>query len=198
MRREGIPVARSAAERLIRVDGWRGVSRRRAIRITEAEPGGTRTADLVDRNFRVPAPNLLGVADFTYVRLVSGGFVYTAFVVDAYAGRIAGWECSPSKQAAFVESAIRQSAARRVRQGRPWTGSTIHHSDAGSQHAAVKDIETLIRSGILPSIGSVGDAFGNPLAETTIGLCKTEAVRGDYSSSRSRARRTAFSRTSGG
>ncbi|MBF6303232.1 DDE-type integrase/transposase/recombinase, partial [Nocardia amamiensis] len=85
----------------------------------------------------VPAPNLLVVADFTYVRLAGGGFVYTAFVIDAYAGRIVGWECSTSKQTAFVESAIRQAAALRRRQGRPWTGSTIHHSDAGSQYTSV-------------------------------------------------------------
>ncbi len=133
LQREGIPVARCTVERLMRVHGWRGVVRRKAIRTTEADPAGSRAADLVDRNFRVRSPNLLVVADFTYVRLASGGFVYTAFVVDAFAGRIVGWECSTSKQTAFVESAIRQAAALRARQGRPWTGSTIHHSDAGSQ-----------------------------------------------------------------
>ncbi|MBF6303149.1 IS3 family transposase, partial [Nocardia amamiensis] len=94
LRREGIPVARCTVERLMRANGWRGVMRRAAIRTTEADPAGTRATDLVDRNFRVPAPNLLVVADFTYVRLAGGGFVYTAFVIDAYAGRIVGWECS--------------------------------------------------------------------------------------------------------
>ncbi|MEV0032577.1 IS3 family transposase [Nocardia sp. NPDC050793] len=179
LQREGIPVARCTVERLMRINGWRGVVRRRAVRATEADPTGPRATDLVDRNFRVPAPNLLVVADFTYVRLASGGFVYTAFVVDAYAGRIVGWECSTSKQTAFVESAIRQAAALRARQGRAWTGSTIHHSDAGSQYTSVKFGETLMLSGLRPSIGSVGDAFDNALAETTIGLYKTEAVRDD-------------------
>lgn len=111
----------------MRANGWKGVMRRKAIRTTEADPAGQRAADLVDRNFRVSAPNLLVVADFTYVRLAGGGFVYTAFVVDAYAGRIVGWECSTSKQTAFVESAIRLAAAVRAREGRPWIGSTIHH-----------------------------------------------------------------------
>ncbi|MFF0458707.1 IS3 family transposase [Nocardia africana] len=179
LQREGIPVARCTVERLMRVNGWKGVVRRKAIRTTESDPAGQRAADLVDRNFRVPAPNLLVVADFTYVRLASGGFVYTAFVVDAYAGRIVGWECSTSKRTAFVESAIRQAAALRARQGRAWTGSTIHHSDAGSQYTSVKFSETLMLSGLRPSIGSVGDAYDNALAETTIGLYKTEAVRDD-------------------
>lgn len=132
LQREGVPVARCTVERLMRVNGWKGVVRRKAIRTTEADPARSRAADLVDRNFRVPAPNLLVVADFTYVRLASGGFVYTAFVIDAYTGRIIGWECSTSKQTAFVESAIWQAAALRARQGRAWTGATIHHLDAGS------------------------------------------------------------------
>ncbi len=163
----------------MRANGWKGVVRRRTIRTTESDPAGQRAADLVDRNFRVPAPNLLVVADFTYVRLASGGFVYTAFVVDAYAGRIVGWECSTSKRTAFVESAIRQAAALRVRQGRAWTGFTIHHSDAGSQYTSVKVVEILMLSGLRPSICSVGDAYDNALAETTIGLFEADAVRDD-------------------
>lgn len=67
------------------------------------------------------------------MRLATGTFAYTAFVIDAFAGRIVGWECSTSKETAFVESAIRQAAAIRARQGHPLGGDTIHHSDAGSQ-----------------------------------------------------------------
>ncbi len=177
LRRRGTPVARCTVERLMRANGWKGVVRGKKVRTTEPDPAAARAPDLVDRRFRVPAPNMLLVADFTYVRLTTGVFAYTAFVVDAYAGRIVGWECSTSKQAAFVESAIRQAAALRARQGRPWTGSTIHHSDAGSQYTSVRFGETLTLSGLLPSVGSVGDAFDNALAETTIGLYKTEAVR---------------------
>ncbi len=179
LQRQGIPVARCTVERLMRTQGWKGVIRRKKVRTTVADPAADRAPDLVDRQFRVPAPNMLVVADFTYVRLGGGTFVYTAFVIDAYAGRIVGWECSTSKQAEFVESAIRQAAALRARQGRPWTGSTIHHSDAGSQYTSVKFGETLSLSGLQPSIGSVGDAYDNALAETTIGLYKTEAVRED-------------------
>ena len=118
-----------------------------------------RPPDLVDRQFRVPAPNMLVVADFTYVRLTCGSFVYTAFVIDAFAGRIVGWECSASKHVGFVERAIRHAAAVRAGEGNPLTGSTIHHSDANSQYTAVKCAEALLIAGLTPSIGSVGDAY---------------------------------------
>jgi putative transposase len=179
LQRQGIEVARCTVERLMRANGWQGVTRRTKVRTTIADPDAIRPPDLVDRQFRVPAPNVLIVADFTYVRLASGAFVYTAFAVDAFAGRIVGWECSPRKHAEFVESAVRQAAALRERDGIPLVGNTIHHSDAGSQYTAVHFAETLYLAGFKPSIGSVGDAFDNALAETTIGLYKTEAVRED-------------------
>ena len=142
-------------------------------------PGCRRAPDLVDREFRVPAPNRLLVADFTYVRLGTGVFAYTAFVIDAYAGRILGWECCSSKHARFVEPAIRQAAAVRSRQGYPLSGNAIHHSDAGSQYTSVRFGGSLMLAGMIPSIGRVGDAYDNALAENMIGLCKTEAVRSD-------------------
>ena len=124
---------------------------------------------------RVDAPNLLVVADFTYAPMTCG-FGYTAFVVDAYAGLIAGWECSLRKDRAFVERALRHAAAFRTRQGHPFD-TVIHHSDAGSQYTAIHYGETLMLEGLIPSIGTVGDALDNALCETTIGLYKTECVR---------------------
>ena len=103
------------------------------MRTTISDPTVSRAPDLVDRQFKVAAPNRLLVADFTHVAMATGSFAYTAFVIDAYADRIVGWECSTSKQTAFVESAIRQAAAVRSREGTPLDGGTIHHSDAGSQ-----------------------------------------------------------------
>lgn len=179
LRRDGIEVARCTVERLMRVNGWQGVRRVKKVRTTVADPAAGRAPDLVDRKFRVEAPNRLLVADFTYVRLITGVFVYTAFVIDAYAGRIVGWECSTSKHTRFVESAIRQAAAFRARQGNPLLGSTIHHSDAGSQYTSVRFGESLHLAGMIPSIGSIGDAFDNALAETTIGLYKHECIRAD-------------------
>jgi len=176
LQRQGIPVARCTVEKIMRANGWRGVTRaRRAPRTTEPDPTAARAPDLVGRRWRVSAPNLLEVADFTYVPM-TWGFGYTAFVVDAYAGLIPGWECSLTKDAAFVERAIRHAAAFRTRQGHPFDGA-IHHSDAGSQYTAIHFGETLMLAGLRPSIGTVGDALDNALCETTIGLYKTECIR---------------------
>jgi len=131
LQRSGIPVARCTVERIMRANGWRGAARARNVRTTVADPAVTRAPDLVDRRFRVDAPNRLLVADFTHVRMANGGFGYTAFVIDAYAGLIPGWECSLSKETAFVERAIRMAAARQGREGHP-LHDAIHHSDAGS------------------------------------------------------------------
>ena len=132
LRREGFPVAKSTVKRLMRLHGWQGVRRQKSVRTTIADPAAERAPDLVDRRFRVPTPNALVVADFTYVKLVTGVFVYFAFVIDAYAGAIIGWEAASVKATRFVESAIRQAAALRARQGHRIDGA-IHHSDAGSQ-----------------------------------------------------------------
>lgn len=177
LQRQGIPVARCTVERIMGAHGWRGVVRARTVRTTERDPTHHRAPDLVRRRFHASRPNELDVADFTYVPLDGGGFAYTAFVIDAFAGLIAGWECSLTKNTAFVERAIRQAAAYRARQGHRFTGNTIHHSDAGSQYTAIHFTETLMLEGLVPSVGTVGDALDNALAETTIGLYKTECIR---------------------
>jgi transposase InsO family protein len=177
LQRQGITVARCTVERIMRVNGWRGAMRARRVRTTVADPAATRAPDLVRRRFRVARPDQLHVADFTYVPMAGGGFGYTAFVIDAYAGLIPGWECSLTKNTAFVERAIRAAVLRRAQEGHPLTGDTIHHSDAGSQYTAIHFTETLMLAGLIPSIGTVGDALDNALAETTIGLYKTECVR---------------------
>jgi|SRR5271166_720858 len=128
LQRQGIPVARRTVERIMRHNGWRGVTRaRRPPRTTEADPSAARAPDLVGRQWRVAAPNLLEVADFTYVPMTRG-FGYTAFVVDAYAGLIPGWECSLVKDTGFVERALRHAVTFRTRQGHPFDNA-IHHSD---------------------------------------------------------------------
>jgi putative transposase len=147
LQRQGIRVARRTVERIMRHNGWRGVTRaRRAPRTTERDPAAARAPDLVGRKWRVAAPNLLDVADFTYVPLDTGGFGYTAFVVDAYAGLIPGWECSLTKDTGFVERALRHAAAFRARQGHPFD-ATSHHSNAGSHYTAIHYGETLMLGG---------------------------------------------------
>src|SRR5260221_3638910 len=105
----------------------RGVTRARRIRTTVPDPAHGRAPDLVNRDFGAERPGQLHVADFTHVPLDGGPAGYTAFVIDAYAGLIAGWECSLSKETAFVERAIRQAAALRARQGHPIGGAGHYH-----------------------------------------------------------------------
>lgn len=178
LNREGIEVARCTVERLMRRNGWQGVTRSKKVRTTIPDPDAVRAPDLVDRNWRVENPNELVVADFTHVAMAGGWHAYTAFVVDAYADKIVGWECSETKQTVFVESALRQAAASRAREGTALNGA-IHHSDAGSQYTSVRFGEALFLAGLTPSIGSVGDAYDNALCETIIGLYKTECIRAD-------------------
>jgi transposase InsO family protein len=113
----------------------------------------------------------LWVSDFTFVATWSG-FVYVAFVIDAFARRIVGWRVSRSARAEFVLDALEQAL-----QGRqPWRTSLIHHSDRGVQYVSIKYTERLAEAGIEPSVGSVGDSYDNALAETVIGLFKTEVI----------------------
>ena len=148
LNRQGIKVAKCTVERLMRANGWEGVRRVKKVRTTVADPAHDRAPDLVKRRFRAPAPCRLLVADFTYVRMETSCFAYTAFVIDAYANRIVGWECSTSKETPFVESAIRQAAALRAREGHP-LDRVVHHSDAGSQGEFKWSSQHLDHGGVL-------------------------------------------------
>jgi len=179
LKRQGIPVAKCTVERLKNEHGWHGRTRGRRVRTTIADPAAPRAPDLVNRHFKAARPGQLHVADFTYVPLAGGRFCYTAFVIDAYAGLIPGWECSASKETGFIESAVIQGTEYRKMRGQQIAGYAIHHSDAGSQYTSIHFGETLMLEGLTPSIGTVGDAYDNALAETTIGLYKTECIRDD-------------------
>ena len=127
--------------------------------------------DKVNRQFAADRPNKLWVSDFTYVATWSG-FVYVAFVIDVYARRIVGWRASRTASAGFVLDALEQALHAR----RPVDGGLVHHSDRGVQYVSIKYSERLAEAGILPSVGSVGDSYDNALAETVIGLFKTEVI----------------------
>jgi putative transposase len=176
LNRQGIPVARCTVERLMRRHGWQGVRRTRRVRTTVPDRAASRAPDLVDRRFAVPAPNRLLVADFTYVR-TSRGFVYTAFVIDAFAGRIIGWQVAARATATMVERAMADALETRRRERHPIQTGAVHHSDAGTQYTSIAFGNQLAEQGIQPSIGSIGDAYDNALAETTIGLYKTECIQ---------------------
>src|SRR6266567_379365 len=173
MRREGFSVARCTIERLMRDLGLQGVIRGKPKRTTVSDKSAPCPLDRVNRQFRAPAPNALWVADFTYVATWQG-FVYVAFVIDAFARRIVGWRVSRTAHASFVLDALEQALHDR----RPVRGSgLIHHSDRGVQYVSIHYTERLAQAGIEPSVGSVGDSYDNALAETVNGLFKTEIVR---------------------
>jgi transposase InsO family protein len=172
MNREGISVARYTVERLMRVMGLHGVIRGKAIRTTTPDKAAPCPLDHVNRQFHAPAPNRLWVADFTYVSTWSG-FVYVAFVIDAYARRIVGWRVSRTPHANFVLDALEQALHERRPVSR---AGLVHHSDRGSQYVSIKYSERLAEAGIEPSVGSVGDSYDNALAETINGLYKAEVI----------------------
>jgi putative transposase len=170
--REGTAVARCTVERLMRRMGLRGAVRGKETRTTIADKATPCPADKVNRQFRAPHPNALWVSDFTYVATWQG-FVYVAFVIDVFARRIVGWRVSRTAHADFVLDALEQALHDR----RPMRGGLIHHSDRGGQYLAIRYTERLLEAGIEPSVGSVGDSYDNALAETVIGLFKTEVIR---------------------
>ncbi len=174
LRREGRRVARCTVERLMRAMGLRGAVRGRAwiTTTTPATPAVSRP-DLVDRDFTVTAPNQLWVADFTYVATWAG-FVYVAFVIDAFARRIVGWRVSASMRTDFVLDALEQAVYDRAGAG---LDGLVHHSDRGTQYLSMRYTHRLLDAGIAPSVGSTGDAYDNALAETVIGLFKTEVIQ---------------------
>jgi putative transposase len=173
LRREGIPAARCTVARLMQHMGLQGVVRGKAIRTTVPDKAAPCPADKVNRQFRAPRPNQLWVSDFTYVATWQG-FVYVAFVIDTFARRIVGWRVSRNAQAGFVLDALEQALHdRRPIQG----GGLVHHSDRGGQYLSIRYTERLAIAGIEPSVGSVGDSYDNALAESIIGLFKTEVIR---------------------
>jgi putative transposase len=176
LNRSGITVARCTVERLMRELGLRGVVRGKPRRTTIADPHATRPTDLVQRQFTVARPNRLWVADFTYVATWSGT-VYVAFVIDAYSRRILGWRAATSMTTPLVLDALEQAIWTRKRAGVDDLSGLIHHNDAGSQYTSINFTARLIEAGVDASVGSVGDAYDNALAETTIGLYKTELIR---------------------
>ena len=170
--REAIVAARCTVERLMRAMGLRGVTRGRAFTITTVRADGTtRPADLVQRTFTAPRPNALWVADLTYVATWTG-FVYVAFVIDVFARRIVGWRVATTLRTDLALDALEQAL-----HARPDRDGLVHHSDHGVQYLALRYTDRLAAAGIAPSVGTVGDSYDNALAESVIGLYKTEVIR---------------------
>jgi putative transposase len=170
LHREGLPTARCTVERLMRGLGLEGVRRGRVCRTTIPDEHAERPLDLVNRDFSADGPNRLWVADLTYVATWSG-FVYVAFVTDAFSRKIVGWRVSRSLRSDLALDALEQALHER-----PDTEQLVHHSDRGSQYLSIRYAERLLDAGIAPSVGSIGDSYDNALAETINGLYKTEVI----------------------
>jgi len=173
LNREGIRVGRDRIARLMRELNLEGAVRGKRKRTTVASELDERPADLVDRNFRAPAPNRLWVADLSYVSTWSG-FVFVAFIVDAFSRSIVGWRVSDSLHAELALDALEMALWAR---GNKETEGLVHHSDRGVQYLAVRYTERLAEAGAVRSVGSRGDSYDNALAETVVGLYKTELIR---------------------
>ncbi len=178
LHRQGHAVSPGSVDRAMRTLGLQGVRRGKKVFTTVADKAATRAPDLVKRHFAAAAPNRLWITDFTYCRTWAG-FVYVAFIVDVFAQRIVAWHAATSKTVDLVEVPLRMALWERDRQGHPAAAGLVHHSDAGSQYTAVHFAETVALEGILPSIGTVGDAYDNALMECINGLYKTECIRTD-------------------
>ncbi len=168
---EDVTVARCTVERLMRQEGLQGAVRGRKPRTTVPEEVADRPGDLVERDFSAERPNQLWVADLTYVATWAG-FVYVAFVIDVFSRMIVGWRVSRSLRSDLALDALEQALY-----ARPVGGGLVHHSDRGVQYVSIRYTERLAKAGIEPSVGSVGDSYDNALAESIIGLYKTEVIR---------------------
>ena len=153
--------------------GLQGVVRGKKLKTTIPDDAALRPLDLVDRDFSATRPNKLWVADLTYVATWRG-FVYVAFVIDVFSRKIVGWRVMNSLPADIALDALEQALW-----SRPDTDGLVHHSDRGVQYLSVRYTERLSESGIEPSVGSRGDSYDNALAESVIGLYKTEVIRND-------------------
>ena len=176
LNREGIKIGRCRVERLMRQLDLAGVVRGKTVRTTVSDKDGVRAVDLVKRQFTAGAPNRLWVADFTYVATWAGT-VYVAFAIDAFSRKIVGWCASMSKETDLVLDVIEEGLRQRNYRWIEGQDRLVHHSDAGSQYTSFRFIQHLIAAGIDASIGTVGDAYDNALAESTIGLYKTELIK---------------------
>jgi len=173
LRREGTSAGRDQVARLMRALGLAGAVRGKVKRTTIPSELSPRPADLVNRTFSAPAPNRLWVADLTYISTWSG-FVYTAFVIDAFSRAIVGWRVSTSLRAELALDALEMAIwSRRAAD----LAGLVHHSDRGVQYLAIRYTERLADEGAVTSVGSRGDSYDNALAETVNGLYKTELIR---------------------
>jgi putative transposase len=173
LQRAGERVGRDRVKRLMRAEGIQGAKRRgKPWRTTRPDPAARRRPDLVRRDFSAPAPDRLWVADLSYLRCWEG-LVFFAFVLDAFSRRVVGWQLAAHMRTTLVLDALRMALGTRA----PGADvALVHHSDRGSQYTSFDYTQTLADHGVLASVGSVGDAYDNALAESFVDSFKTELI----------------------
>jgi putative transposase len=173
LRREGEEVGRGRVQRLMREAGIQGAKRRgKAWRTTKPDPLAHRRPDLVERDFSAEGPNRLWVADLSYLRCGEGNLFF-AFVIDAFSRKVVGWQLAPHMRTDLVLDALRMALGQRE----PGADvELVHHSDRGSQYTSIDYTQTLDDHGVLASVGSVGDAYDNAMAESFVDSFKTELI----------------------
>jgi putative transposase len=180
LQRQGIAVARCTVQRLMRQHGLEGVRRGGKKRTTIADATAPRPPDLVNRRFTADRPDQLWLADITYVRTWEG-WVYVAFVLDAYSRRIVGWQLADHLRTDLPLDALEMAIWQRDRdrppgRQRPEPGSLIHHSDRGCQYVSFRYATHLADLGVVASVGSVADSYDNAMAEALNGTFKAELI----------------------
>jgi transposase InsO family protein len=174
LRRHGVEVGRDRVKRLMRANGIQGAKRRgKRWKTTTPDPQAGRRPDLVERDFTASRPDELYVADLTYLRCWEG-LVFLAFVIDVHSRRVVGWQLAPHMRASLVCDALRMAVSTRPRGA---DVALVHHSDRGSQYTSIEFGQVLDDHHVLQSVGSVGDAYDNSLAESFVDTIKTELIR---------------------
>jgi putative transposase len=185
LRDEGTRIGRKRIARLMRAAGLAGVSRRKWVRTTVRDERDRPAPDLVDRDFSAPGPNRLWVADITYIP-AAGSFLYLAVVLDAWSRRIVGWAMATTLHKEIVDRALDMAVRQRQPQG------VVHHSDRGSQYTSWTFGKRCREAGIRPSMGSVGDAYDNAMAESFFATLETELLDRRRFASHAEARMAVF------
>ena len=182
----GVHCSGKRVARLMRIAGLQGVHRRRSVRTTLPDRSIAPHPDLVQRNFMPTAADLLWVADITYIPTWAG-FLYLAVVVDAYSRKVIGWRMGESLNAELVVEALNMALHNR----RPKNG-VVHHSDRGCQYTSIEFGRRCRQEGVVPSMGSVGDAFDNAMAESFFATLECELIKRSVWRSKNDARRAIF------
>ena len=181
----GIRVGRKRVARLMRQNGIRGATLRKYVVTTQSDPQAAKAIDLVERRFFADAPDQLWVADMTYIPTWSG-WLYLAMVLDVYSRKIVGWAMDTSIRTELILDALQMAVSQRQPRG------VIHHSDRGSQYTSYAFGKRCREAGIMPSMGSVGDAYDNAMAESFFATLEREVLNCRRFKSQAEARMAVF------